>query len=91
LPEKTCFQKLFQVTRHQRITGHGPPHEKRTDSKKGPFFDPFGRKTGAGFLKKSILFCAFSRFSGFSAGKWLSVSLLRNMGPSQKIVPKNLP
>jgi hypothetical protein len=91
LPEKVYFQKLLQVTRHQRITDHGPPPQKRTDSKKGPSFDPFGRKTGVGFPKKSILFCAFSRFSGIFARKWLSVSLFRYMDPSQKIVPKNLP
>jgi hypothetical protein len=43
----------------------GHPLKKRTDSKKGPSFDPFGRKTGVGLPKKSILFCTFSRFSGF--------------------------
>jgi hypothetical protein len=87
--KKLAFRNFVQVIRHQRITGHGPPPKKRTDSKKGPFFDPFGRKTGVGLPKKSILFCTFSPFSGFSAGKWLSVSLFQNMGPSQKIVPKN--
>jgi hypothetical protein len=39
--------------------------KKRTDSKKGPLFGHFGRKTGGWAREKSILFCTFSRFGGF--------------------------
>jgi hypothetical protein len=39
--------------------------KKRTDSKKGPFFGRFGRKTGVPRIKKALIFCHFSLFQGF--------------------------
>jgi hypothetical protein len=33
--------------------------QKSTDSKKGPFFGPFDRKTGDPRKKNNILFCFF--------------------------------
>jgi hypothetical protein len=55
--------------------------QKRTDSKKGPLFWRFGRKTGLAGGEKSILFCTFSRFSGFLR---LQVVICQNL-------PENFP
>jgi hypothetical protein len=55
----------MQVPLHQGQRWPGPYPKKRTDSKKGPFFGRFVRKTGGWRGNKSTLFCTFSRFGGF--------------------------
>jgi hypothetical protein len=65
-PEKARFYKPTQLPRHQDTRQPGRRLKKRTDSKKGPFFGRFGRKTGVLRMGKTILFCVFARFRGLS-------------------------
>src|SRR5580658_283433 len=84
LPEKACFQKLLQVACHQCLTGHWPLLRKRTDSKKGSFFEPFGRKWRVGALKKAFYFALFHVLVVFTAWKLLSVKFFRHFGAFPK-------
>jgi hypothetical protein len=60
------------------------PLKKRTDSKKGPLFGRFGRKTRGCAQEKSILFCTFSRFGVFFFCMLLSGKRLQIPQGSQK-------
>jgi hypothetical protein len=56
----------------------------RTDSKKGPFFGRFGRKTGVWGWSKNNIYYTFSRFSGFFRLQVVvRQSLPENSGPQK--------
>jgi hypothetical protein len=58
--------------------------EKRTDSKKGPRFGRFGRKTGGWARKKAFYFALFHVFVVFFFCMLLSDSLLQIPAGSKK-------
>ena len=83
-PKKRDFQRILQVTRHQRLTAPGPPRKYVLTAKKGRFLGLLAGKQGFWGGQKATFFPLFHVLVGFFVCKSLSGKIFHKFQASEK-------